>query len=415
MINELSEKIKKCIQLGQNLPYSGFFNENESDVFKLVTRKALVQDIKKMIFGDQTFFEYIKDQAEQLTFDLGERNKTHIRFITSYKGFRFIKSDLYMMCTLDTDSHEYELVIPLTQENAELYVQGLVALAEPTKMLGLLEFGFTAKSKTTNRINKVHNKFSYSLQKGKNGDGKKDIEDIEYFNMAPMENAALLAFAMINQKRPLNPKLSSEDLELLRVWSLVQVNVHSYNYVNDLKPEPIPMLPEWETFEEFKKWAIANGYRKGYTLQRKENPFPTSTTLVWVEDNKVFPDRYYWHYFNNLRYAITDPEMPLTINGETRTVGEWSEITDLPNGVIIGRIFAGLTDQDIIAPTTEKVNTYLNQVITIDGVKRTAKEWAEFVGITPNTIASRIRYGWTGKDLISPPRNKVMKQIYSTN
>lgn len=408
-ISELSSKIKRCILMGQELPYAGFFDQDESDIFKLVSRKTLVQDIKKMIFGTtQSFMEYIKDKADQLVFNLGENGQTHIRFINSHKGFRFKKTDLYMICTLDTESHEYELVIPLTQENAELYLQGIVALGEPTKIHGWLEFGFTSRNKTTNRINKVHNKFSYSLQRGKNGDGVKDLEDIEYFNMAPMEDAAVVAFSMINRNRPLNPKLSIEDLELLRVWSLVQVNVHSFNYVNALKPETIPMMAEWEDFEDFKVWAQRNGYQKGFALKRKEIPFSyPSTALVWMEDDKLIADRYFWHYFNNQYYGNADPEMPLTINGETRKISEWSEITDLSSHVIIGRLYAGMTEQDLIAPTIEKTNTYLKQLITIDGESRTAKEWAELVGITPNTIASRIRYGWTGKDLIAPPRSKA--------
>jgi len=57
-------------------------------------------------------------------------------------------------------------------------------------------------------------------------------------------------------------------------------------------------------------------------------------------------------------------------------------------------------------PITKKAITYLHQDITINGVTRTTKEWAELVGITPNTIVSRIRYGWYGESLIAPPRKK---------
>lgn len=50
-----------------------------------------------------------------------------------------------------------------------------------------------------------------------------------------------------------------------------------------------------------------------------------------------------------------------------------------------------------------KTNTTLLQ---IDGVVKTLYEWCKEYGLRPNTVRSRMKRGWTGRDLLKPAREK---------
>lgn len=49
-------------------------------------------------------------------------------------------------------------------------------------------------------------------------------------------------------------------------------------------------------------------------------------------------------------------------------------------------------------------NRRTNHNVTINGVTRTAIEWAETNGIKKQTILSRLRRGWSGEEILSAPR-----------
>lgn len=54
--------------------------------------------------------------------------------------------------------------------------------------------------------------------------------------------------------------------------------------------------------------------------------------------------------------------------------------------------------------TTQKIqanNTRTNHLITLDGKTRTLSEWSEDVGIKRETIAMRLRLGWSNKEALS--------------
>lgn len=53
-------------------------------------------------------------------------------------------------------------------------------------------------------------------------------------------------------------------------------------------------------------------------------------------------------------------------------------------------------------PRTQQRNRRDNLVLTIDGVTRTAREWAEVKGVSFVLLRSRIRHGWPIEDLFLP-------------
>lgn len=62
-----------------------------------------------------------------------------------------------------------------------------------------------------------------------------------------------------------------------------------------------------------------------------------------------------------------------------------------------------------VTPKENCRNRSTNLNITIDGQTKTAIEWSEISGLSSNLIYDRISMGWTGKDLLSSPREKKIK------
>jgi hypothetical protein len=54
--------------------------------------------------------------------------------------------------------------------------------------------------------------------------------------------------------------------------------------------------------------------------------------------------------------------------------------------------------------TEQNNNKRNNNFITINGIRKTVTEWAEYSGLSRKTIQSRIKYGWSNEDLILPTK-----------
>ena len=86
----------------------------------------------------------------------------------------------------------------------------------------------------------------------------------------------------------------------------------------------------------------------------------------------------------------------LTINGETKNVSQWSQITGIHRETIYRRIRHGLSDEECIQPVEKPL------CLTINGETKTHGEWAQIAGINRETIYRRIKMGWTSEDCIQP-------------
>lgn len=74
----------------------------------------------------------------------------------------------------------------------------------------------------------------------------------------------------------------------------------------------IKVCDEWQTFEPFYEWAMANGYRDDLTIDRKDN------------DGDYCPENCRWatnkEQSNNTRKTIK-----IEFNGQTKTLSDWAQ------------------------------------------------------------------------------------------
>ena len=97
----------------------------------------------------------------------------------------------------------------------------------------------------------------------------------------------------------------------------------------------ISVCSEWQKFEPFCEWAMANGYADNLTLDREDvngNYEPSNCRWVTMKEQQ-----------NNKRNNVK-----LTYDGETHTLSEWSEITGIPNSTIQQRHAKGLSPEYVL-------------------------------------------------------------------
>lgn len=98
----------------------------------------------------------------------------------------------------------------------------------------------------------------------------------------------------------------------------------------------IRICEEWRNdFLAFYKWAYANGYREGLTIERKDvNGNYEPSNCIWATMQEQA---------NNTRCNKI-----LTLNGESHTVAEWGRITNLGVQVIRNRLRDGFTVEETL-------------------------------------------------------------------
>ena len=106
----------------------------------------------------------------------------------------------------------------------------------------------------------------------------------------------------------------------------------------------IKICEEWlgeKGFENFRQWALKNGYSDNLSIDRIDNDKGYSKDNCRWCTNK--------EQMNNRRVNVC-----LTLNGETHTMAEWSDITGINVATIKSRYRAGWSDEDILTKEIDK-------------------------------------------------------------
>ena len=154
----------------------------------------------------------------------------------------------------------------------------------------------------------------------------------------------------------------------------------------------ITMCDEWlNNLKSFVDWAMANGYRKGLSIDRINN------------DNGYNPENCRWSTFieqnNNRRSSHL-----FTLNGECKTITQWSRIYKINKDRIFSRINMGW---DIEKAITTPIDPLVKYTATIDGVKLPVAQWCKKLKVNYDMVKYRIKNGWSPeKAIITPSMSK---------
>lgn len=114
---------------------------------------------------------------------------------------------------------------------------------------------------------------------------------------------------------------------------------------------------------------------------------------------------------NNCRWVTTKEQANntrfnklITIDGVTKTASQWADENGLDYHTIHERIKMGWDNNELIEPLRKEW-----QLVEINGEKKRLSEWAEISGIGYRTLLRRYRAGWDSKDLLLPISKKKYK------
>lgn len=115
---------------------------------------------------------------------------------------------------------------------------------------------------------------------------------------------------------------------LYTIWCALKRRCNNKNgeQYKDYGGRGVTVCDEWRSFEPFRDWAMANGYRDDLTIDRKDN------------NGNYCPENCQWvsrkEQANNRRNTIK-----IEFDGMSKTLSEWSEIVGIPYLTIWKRVY----------------------------------------------------------------------------
>lgn len=131
--------------------------------------------------------------------------------------------------------------------------------------------------------------------------------------------------------------------KLYSVWKAMRQrcnNPNNYDY-QWYGAEGKKICDEWDNYIEFEKWAMSSGYKSGLTIDRIDSSScycPENCRWITIQEQQ-----------KNKRNVRR-----LSLNGETHTISEWSEIKGIPYRTILGRIHNGWSSERALGGQDDK-------------------------------------------------------------
>lgn len=123
-------------------------------------------------------------------------------------------------------------------------------------------------------------------------------------------------------------KHGGSSTKLYKVWTSIKgrclnKNSQGFRFYGE---RGISICPEWLSFDVFRDWALSNGYKKGLSIER-------------IDNNKgYFPENCKWIKMTDQRDNQRSTRR-VTLNGQTKTLKQWSKATGIKHTTLSTRIF----------------------------------------------------------------------------
>lgn len=409
--SKIAPLIRNAIDIAVDLPVAGEFTDK--DVMRLVQRKVILHNISKLLFGNSTYHDYVKDHLIIPQYVYIEDSYIQKSISDNPQGLRFSsKAPYFFISETETTNNSYRLIIPMIPDNIENALFGILTTAEPGMLLNWTEYGYIVTSKHSKKESKWVMKFSQSRDDIK-------MNDQDKFWLMQLEDSARLTMIVYNQERVKHVfgGVFPKELLALRAWCNMLVQAINHNRFDG---STIEVLPEWDDFDTFMEWSNSNGLNINTMFLRKDRTkgyHPSNCEWISEKDAHIkydlqaffshfTPERYYTFADKNKYYSLSKlMNYEIAVNDTIKPVMDWEFETGIPMFLILWRKYRGLKNEELFMPYSDQSPVvYTNKEIEINGVVKTAKEWAEESGISLKTIISRVRYGWKDEELLIPPK-----------
>lgn len=180
---------------------------------------------------------------------------------------------------------------------------------------------------------------------------------------------------------------------IYRIWTLMNQRCKNQKlgYFDSYGGRGISVCEEWRKFEVFAEWAMENGYQDDLSIDRidvngnyEPNNCKWSTALEQARNTRR--NRF------------------ITINGELKTIAEWSELSGISYHTLKRRIYTECKEEDLLSPIG-----FQHNLLEINGVRKTINAWAKEAGLPFSTIKRRYNRGIRGTDLLKEGRQNKNK------
>lgn len=156
---------------------------------------------------------------------------------------------------------------------------------------------------------------------------------------------------------------------------------------------------------------MENGIKKTITYKGQ-----TKTIDEWSEVSGI-PAKRIWIRFRNkwdLDKLFNTPgtngewrRKLLTLNGETKTLQDWSCFLGIREKLIWVRLLRGASVEEALAPKKTIQKLFKNKIeFTLNGVTKTLEEWSKELGIRVKTLRWRINKGLPVEEILAPLKLK---------
>jgi hypothetical protein len=114
----------------------------------------------------------------------------------------------------------------------------------------------------------------------------------------------------------------------------------SYKYYGK---KGIAVCEEWNIFENFKNWALSNGYKENLTIDRIDN------------NGNYCPENCQWAT-NKEQQNKTSYNKLIEYCGEIHNATQWAELLNIPRTTIYNRLRRGWSIEKIMTKSKKKYN-----------------------------------------------------------
>lgn len=153
------------------------------------------------------------------------------------------------------------------------------------------------------------------------------------------------------------------------------------------------MCPEWlgeHGFENFCNWSMENGYAENLTIDRIDNDGNYEpSNCRWINNKEQQRNKR-----NNFVVSFNGKDIPLSVVAEE---------TGIDRMTLACRIKRGMTVEEAVC--------FEKEMIEFNGEKKSITQWSRDLGISFNTLYSRLHSGnWTVEKALTTPARKFNKR-----